>query len=54
MLLGRKVHFEVLAMSDDRWTVYSSSPYKDTAIEQARVLLAAGSVDAVKVTREAA
>lgn len=52
MLLGRKVHFEVLAMSDDRWTVYSSSPYKDAAIEQARVLLAAGSVDAVKVTRE--
>ena len=52
MLLGRKVHFEVLAMSAERWTVYSSSPYKDAAIDQARALLAAGSVDAVKVTRE--
>ena len=52
MLLGRKVHFEVLAMSAERWTVYSSSPYKDAAIDQARALLAAGSVDAVKVIRE--
>ena len=52
MLLGRKVHFEVQAKSDNRWTVYSSSPYKDAAIDQARVLLSSGSVDAVKVTRE--
>ena len=52
MLLGRKVHFEVLAKSDDRWTVYSSSPYKEAAIDQARKLLAGGSMDAVKVTRE--
>lgn len=52
MLLGRKVHFEVLAKSDKRWTVYSSSPYKDAAIDQARVLLSSGSVAAVKVTRE--
>ena len=52
MLLGRKVHFEVLAKSDKRWTVYLSSPYKDAAIDQARVLLSSGSVAAVKVTRE--
>ena len=52
MLLGRKVHFEILAESNDRWTVFSSSPYKDAAIEQARALLAGGSVEAVKVTRE--
>lgn len=52
MLLGCKVHFEILAEANDRWAVFSSSPYKDAAIEQARALLAGGSVEAVKVTRE--
>ncbi len=50
--LDRKIHFEIHACLGDRWTIRSSSKYRDRSIEQANVLLSTRQFDAVKVTRE--
>ncbi|MEQ8194930.1 MAG: cyclic nucleotide-binding domain-containing protein [Rhodospirillales bacterium] len=46
------ITFDVYGMNDGRWSVYSSSKYRETAIEEAKELLGSGQFDAIKVVRE--
>jgi len=50
--LDREIHFEIHALLDDRWSIYSSAGNRDRALDQANALLATRQYDAVKVTRE--
>jgi hypothetical protein len=51
MALG-KISFDIYGQIEDRWSVYSSSKYRDAAIEEAKEFLGSGQFDAIKVVRE--
>ncbi|MEX2451849.1 MAG: cyclic nucleotide-binding domain-containing protein [Rhodospirillales bacterium] len=47
-----KISFDIYGLSESRWSVYSSSKYREAAIEEAKELLGSGQFDAIKVMRE--
>lgn len=47
-----KISFDIYGQIEGRWSVYSSSKYRESAIEEAKELLGSGQFDAVKVVRE--
>ena len=51
MALG-EISFEIYGQIEGRWSVYSTSKYRESAIEEAKELLGTGQFDAVKVVRE--
>jgi hypothetical protein len=51
MALG-KISFDIYGQIEDRWSVYSSSKYRDAAIEEAKKFLGSGQFGAIKVVRE--
>ncbi len=51
MALG-KISFDIYGEVEGRWSVYSSSKFRESAIEEAKELLGSGQFDAIKVVRE--
>ncbi len=51
MALG-KISFDIYGQIEGRWSVYSASKYRESAIEEAKELIGSGQFDAVKVVRE--